>query len=864
MEHTTCDGHIADYARSAAYEKALTSSEIIKAVTHFRHFRDKKYRKTWLSRARACDKIGRARLSVGRVADAYCGRRIVFVGPELAGNGLAVPEAAVSLARDLNALGCTVDLVTRVLPEFLPAELLEVAGDVRFVRPLQTYSSAIEDDAPTVIAFWLPLSIQLCGAGIRHVCIWDARSSRLVDGDAVSGLDAALIAHLAPLPDVVLGASKLPSSGRKVFPPDAATLSDLVEAAYPPPPHFPQLPTVSACMIAKDEEGMIEGCFQSLVSCVDQVVLNDTGSTDLTFEIAEAYGAEVIRTEWKDDFSVARNASLEMAKCDWILAIDADERIAEGSQVKLREAALSEMDAHLVTVANRVDASVKTVPVLRLFRNRPYHRFVGAIHEQVAPSIKGRVGVAQVVLDHIGYGKAVSQVKLKRGRNVALLLKELGRVKSPQDPTYPYLAYQAGGELLQSGSPIEALPLLRQAVELSASDAIYRPSALLSLCQALIRLGRISEAELCAINALETYPGFLDIAEVVASALLDHNEPERAEDILNKALASPPSPIVRKTDGADTYLLSTLRARISLGLGDADSALTYIQNALTQNPDYGDAQRLLALNWPSRVRDCLRSVGATTVLPAAQILMVRNMIEAAHEAAAAIGDHSTLGLISIVIKDFAAAREHYAKSRDPRDKDKAAILERCALQSDSRGDARGDTYETPISPLAAKVLAGQPVNSGEVDDSLRVLEFLLDIGQKGVFATAVGCLSGFQAGEILAGSLLYRKGLMDDARDFLERRQYDAPECLKMLGDIEYLTKRYEKAAYYYRELSGPRQLSPTESFRLADSLLRLGDIKAVADVVREARTLYPEDGKLEKLAEILQRSPLFKNIAIE
>jgi hypothetical protein len=45
---------------------------------------------------------------------------------------------------------------------------------------------------------------------------------------------------------------------------------------------------------------------------------------------------------------------------------------------------------------------------------------------------------------------------------------------------------------------------------------------------------------------------------------------------------------------------------------------------------------------------------------------------------------------------------------------------------------------------------------------------------------------------------------------------------------------------------------------------LRLGDIKAVADVVREARTLYPEDGKLEKLAEILQRSPLFKNIAIE
>ena len=131
MEHTTCDGHIADYARSAAYEKALTSSEIIKAVTHFRHFRDKKYRKTWLSRARACDKIGRARLSVGRVADAYCGRRIVFVGPELAGNGLAVRRPRSGAISTLS-VHCG---WSRVLPSFfLPSYWRWQATYGSFVR----------------------------------------------------------------------------------------------------------------------------------------------------------------------------------------------------------------------------------------------------------------------------------------------------------------------------------------------------------------------------------------------------------------------------------------------------------------------------------------------------------------------------------------------------------------------------------------------------------------------------------------------------------------------------------------------------------------------------------------------------------
>ena len=79
-------------------------------------------------------------------------------------------------------------------------------------------------------------------------------------------------------------------------------------------------------MIVRDEEATLARCLESAAPYVDDIVVVDTGSADGTVALAEKLGARVIRHEWKEDFSEARNASLEAAASEWLLVLDADDQ----------------------------------------------------------------------------------------------------------------------------------------------------------------------------------------------------------------------------------------------------------------------------------------------------------------------------------------------------------------------------------------------------------------------------------------------------------------------------------------------------------------------------------------------------------
>ena len=81
-------------------------------------------------------------------------------------------------------------------------------------------------------------------------------------------------------------------------------------------------------MIVKDEEESLPGCLESIQGLSDELIIVDTGSVDQTVAIAKSYGAQISHFDWVDDFSAARNASLDKATGDWILWVDADDRIA--------------------------------------------------------------------------------------------------------------------------------------------------------------------------------------------------------------------------------------------------------------------------------------------------------------------------------------------------------------------------------------------------------------------------------------------------------------------------------------------------------------------------------------------------------
>lgn len=111
--------------------------------------------------------------------------------------------------------------------------------------------------------------------------------------------------------------------------------------------------TVSACLIVKDEEKRLPAALASVAFC-DEIIVVDGGSRDRTVELAAAVGARVIENPWPG-FASQRNVAIDHAAGDWILELDADERLTPALQREV-EAFLSdpgEVDMAALPLRNR-------------------------------------------------------------------------------------------------------------------------------------------------------------------------------------------------------------------------------------------------------------------------------------------------------------------------------------------------------------------------------------------------------------------------------------------------------------------------------------------------------------------------------
>lgn len=91
---------------------------------------------------------------------------------------------------------------------------------------------------------------------------------------------------------------------------------------------MPERPTISAILITRDERDNIAECLASLEFC-DEIVIVDSGSTDGTPELARDLGAKVhVETDWQG-YGIQKQRALDRATGDWVLSVDADERIPE-------------------------------------------------------------------------------------------------------------------------------------------------------------------------------------------------------------------------------------------------------------------------------------------------------------------------------------------------------------------------------------------------------------------------------------------------------------------------------------------------------------------------------------------------------
>jgi hypothetical protein len=231
-------------------------------------------------------------------------------------------------------------------------------------------------------------------------------------------------------------------------------------------------PLLSVCLIVKNEEAHLGSCLTSLGGCCDQVVVVDTGSSDSSASIADAAGAEVYSFSWIDDFSAARNFSLDKARGEWVMTLDADEELCEPADRWRTAIDHSSADAIRVQRHNLLPvgdlAEFEPEPMVRLFRNRPGIRYEGAIHEQILPALERVAAVVEdrpdLVLRHHGYLQSDAQgTDSRAARNRRILETVLAR-----EPRDPYLHYQMGATRKAMGDPRGAYESLLHAKHLGA------------------------------------------------------------------------------------------------------------------------------------------------------------------------------------------------------------------------------------------------------------------------------------------------------------------------------------------------------------------------------------------------------------
>ena len=96
------------------------------------------------------------------------------------------------------------------------------------------------------------------------------------------------------------------------------------------------MPTISVILITKNEEHNLFDCLSSLQDLANQIVVIDSESNDGTLAIATSFGAKVHVSNIWPGFGLQKNAALDLATCDWVLSLDADERLTPALITEIR------------------------------------------------------------------------------------------------------------------------------------------------------------------------------------------------------------------------------------------------------------------------------------------------------------------------------------------------------------------------------------------------------------------------------------------------------------------------------------------------------------------------------------------------
>lgn len=164
---------------------------------------------------------------------------------------------------------------------------------------------------------------------------------------------------------------------------------------------------LSVIIITKNEQAAISECLAS-IAWADEIIVVDSGSTDNTVAICNSFGAKVTITNWLG-FGVQKNRALALATGDWVLSIDADERVSPALQQEIKAAIANSNKNSAYQIPRKSSYCGQFIHhsgwwpdyVTRLFHRKLATFSNDLVHERVL--VKGITGSLKEPLLHMSY-----------------------------------------------------------------------------------------------------------------------------------------------------------------------------------------------------------------------------------------------------------------------------------------------------------------------------------------------------------------------------------------------------------------------------------------------------------------------------
>lgn len=193
---------------------------------------------------------------------------------------------------------------------------------------------------------------------------------------------------------------------------------------------------ISAVIITKEEALNIGDCISSLKDAVDEVIVVDAESSDETLKIAEALGARIFVRSWKN-YGDQRNFGTSQASNDWILSIDADERLSQELVQEIKSEKLDKQKVYSISIkTNYLGKWIKYCGWYPNYKKRMYNRTAAKWSEEL-------------VHENLIYAIGMNVVKLKN----EILHYSYPSLKRHHEKTESYARLTAKKWKLENRSP---------------------------------------------------------------------------------------------------------------------------------------------------------------------------------------------------------------------------------------------------------------------------------------------------------------------------------------------------------------------------------------------------------------------------